>query len=117
LTSIAMRLRDWAADRDTWDTNLICLGDFNIDRRGRQLWQAFTSTGLTVPEQIDRPRMVAGESLDHYYDPIAWFTSDDRYRFGTGAGLGVVYACERANRQPEGAADARLTRVSYVVPT
>jgi endonuclease/exonuclease/phosphatase family metal-dependent hydrolase len=77
LTSVATWLRDWAADPDTWDANLICLGDFNIDRRGSQLWQAFTSTGLTVPEQIDRPRMIAGEPLDHYYDQIAWFTSDD----------------------------------------
>jgi endonuclease/exonuclease/phosphatase family metal-dependent hydrolase len=89
LTSIATWLRDWAADPDTWDANLICLGDFNIDRRGSQLWQAFTSTGLTVPEQIDRPRMVAGEPLDHYYDQIAWFTSDDA---GTQPLLSLDYA-------------------------
>jgi hypothetical protein len=30
-----------------------------------------------VPEQIDRPRLIAGKPLDHYYDQIAWFTSDD----------------------------------------
>jgi endonuclease/exonuclease/phosphatase family metal-dependent hydrolase len=53
------------------------LGDFNIDRRGGQLWQPFTSTGLTVPEQIDRPRVIAGKPLDHYYDQIAWFTADE----------------------------------------
>ena len=77
LSSIATWLKAWARDPDTWDQNLICLGDFNIDRRGSTLWQAFTSTGLTVPEQIDRPRLIAGKPLDHYYDQIAWFTSDD----------------------------------------
>ncbi len=91
LTAIATWLRDWAADPDTWDTNLICLGDFNIDRRGSQLWQAFTSTGLTVPEQIDRPRMVAGKPLEHYYDQIAWFTADDA---GTQPLLSLDYADE-----------------------
>ena len=77
LSSIATWLKAWARDPDSWDQNLICLGDFNIDRRGSTLWQAFTSTGLTVPEQIDRPRVIAGKPLEHYYDQIAWFTSDD----------------------------------------
>ena len=63
------------------------------------LWQAFTSTGLTVPEQIDRPRLIAGKPLDHYYDQIAWFTADDA---GTKPLLSLRYteqagtACGRA---------------------
>jgi endonuclease/exonuclease/phosphatase family metal-dependent hydrolase len=77
LESIAAWLKDWASDANSWDHNVICMGDFNIDRRGGMLWQAFTSTGLTVPEQIDRPRVVAGEPLDHYYDQIAWFTTGE----------------------------------------
>jgi endonuclease/exonuclease/phosphatase family metal-dependent hydrolase len=77
LESVATWLKGWAGDVNSWDQNLICLGDFNIDRRGGQLWNAFTSTGLTVPEQIDRPRVIAGKPLDHYYDQIAWFTADD----------------------------------------
>jgi endonuclease/exonuclease/phosphatase family metal-dependent hydrolase len=89
LTSVATWLRDWAASPDSWDQNLICLGDFNIDRRGSGLWQAFTSTGLTVPEQIDQPRVIAGRPLDHYYDQIAWFTGDDA---GTRALLSVDYS-------------------------
>ena len=76
LESVATWLKSWASDVNSWDQNLICLGDFNIDRRGGTLWQAFTSTGLTVPEQIDRPRVIAGKPLDHYYDQIAWFTAD-----------------------------------------
>ena len=55
LGSIATWLREWARDENSWDHNLICLGDFNIDRRGSALWQAFTSTGLTVPEELDHP--------------------------------------------------------------
>lgn len=77
LESVATWLKSWAGDVSSWDHNLICLGDFNIDRRGGSLWQAFTSTGLTVPEQIDRPRVIAGKPLEHYYDQIAWFASDD----------------------------------------
>jgi hypothetical protein len=30
LSSIAAWLKYWARDPDTWDQNLICLGDFNI---------------------------------------------------------------------------------------
>ena len=91
LSSIATWLKEWARDPDTWDQNLICLGDFNIDRRGSSLWQAFTSTGLTVPEQIDRPRVIGGEPLEGYYDQIAWFTADDA---GTKPLLSLEYTGE-----------------------
>jgi hypothetical protein len=37
LSSIATWLKEWARDPDTWDQNLICLGHFNIDRRGSSL--------------------------------------------------------------------------------
>ena len=76
LEPVATWLRSWASDVNSWDQNLICFGDFNIDRSGGTLWNACTSTGLTVPEQIDRPRVIAGKPLDHYYDQIAWFTAD-----------------------------------------
>ncbi|MGH2953774.1 MAG: hypothetical protein ACRDK9_07085 [Solirubrobacterales bacterium] len=29
-----------------------------------------------MPEEIDRPRVIAGKPLEHYYDQIAWFTAD-----------------------------------------
>jgi hypothetical protein len=77
LNSIATWLKEWARDPDTWDQNLICLGDFNIDRRGSALWQAFTSTNLTVPEELQSPhRLVGGKPLEHFYDQIAWFTEE-----------------------------------------
>jgi endonuclease/exonuclease/phosphatase family metal-dependent hydrolase len=76
LSSIAVWLRSWAEDANSWDQNLICLGDFNIDRHEGALWQAFTSTGLTVPEPIARPRVIGGKPLKGFYDQIAWFTED-----------------------------------------
>jgi endonuclease/exonuclease/phosphatase family metal-dependent hydrolase len=76
LSAIARWLRAWAKDRNSWNQNLICLGDFNIDRYKSDLWQAFTSTGLTVPEPIARPRTIGGEPLKGFYDQIAWFTED-----------------------------------------
>ncbi len=77
LSSIATWLKAWARDPDTWDQNLICLGDFNIDRSGSTLWQAFTSTGLTVPDELQSPnRQVGGTPLEHFYDQIAWFTEE-----------------------------------------
>jgi endonuclease/exonuclease/phosphatase family metal-dependent hydrolase len=77
LSSIAEWLKAWARDPNTWDQNLICLGDFNIDRHGSALWQAFTSTNLTVPIELQSPnRQVGGKPLEHFYDQIAWFTEE-----------------------------------------
>ena len=44
LTAIANWLADWAGDINAYDHNLIALGDFNIDRVGDPLYDAFTST-------------------------------------------------------------------------
>jgi len=76
LKGIAEWLSGWAEQEADWKHNVIALGDFNIDRNGDPLYQAFTSTGLTPAPQLasfDR-------SIDHapghptYYDQIAWFT-------------------------------------------
>jgi endonuclease/exonuclease/phosphatase family metal-dependent hydrolase len=77
LTAIATWLRSWAEDVNSWDQNLICLGDFNIDRKDGALWQAFTSTGLKVPEPLMQPRLIGDKPLKGFYDQIAWFTEDD----------------------------------------
>lgn len=77
LSSIATWLRSWAEDVNSWDQNLICLGDFNIDRKDGPLWQAFTSTGLTVPDPLAQPRLVGNKPLKGFYDQIAWFTSEE----------------------------------------
>lgn len=76
LSSIATWLRSWAEDANSWDQNLICLGDFNIDREGGELWDAFTSTGLTTPEPIAKPRIIGGKPLEGFYDQISWFVDE-----------------------------------------
>lgn len=79
LKAIAGWLAGWARDINSWDHNLIALGDFNIDRRGDALHDAFVSTGLDIPEDLQRvPRTIFADPqrphLDKFYDQIAWFT-------------------------------------------
>jgi exonuclease III len=82
LTEIARWLADWADKGDVWGTNLIALGDFNIDRQGDPLYVAFTSTGLRPPDPLnfvprtvfDNPDPAAPPDHRHFYDQIAWFT-------------------------------------------
>ncbi|HEX2181169.1 MAG TPA: endonuclease/exonuclease/phosphatase family protein [Rubrobacteraceae bacterium] len=79
LKAIAEWLAGWARDINGWDHNLIALGDFNIDRRGDALHDAFISTGLDIPEDLqEAPRTIfsdpARPHLNKFYDQIAWFT-------------------------------------------
>lgn len=80
LTEIADIFRDWARRSNRFHHNLICLGDFNIDREGSPLFDAFTSTGLRIPDELrNLPRTIFDDpgdpSDDNYYDQIAWFTT------------------------------------------
>jgi len=76
LKAIAEWLTEWAREISTWGHNLIALGDFNIDRRGDELYEAFTATGLTVPADLHAiPRTIFSDPEDPtFYDQIAWFT-------------------------------------------
>lgn len=78
LSSIAAWLRSWAEDANSWDQNLICLGDFNIDSKDGDLWKAFTSTGLTVPDKLLEKRFIGKKEQTGFYDQIAWFTKDSK---------------------------------------
>ena len=80
IRAIAEWLARWARDVNGWDHNLIALGDFNIDRRGDPLYESFVSTGLDIPEDLQKaPRTIfddpnAPPDNHHFYDQIAWFT-------------------------------------------
>jgi endonuclease/exonuclease/phosphatase family metal-dependent hydrolase len=79
IRAIAEWLAHWARDINSWDHNLIALGDFNIDRRGDPLHDAFVSTGLDIPADLqDAPRTIFSDpqkpELNKFYDQIAWFT-------------------------------------------
>lgn len=79
LRAIAQWMADWANDINSYGQNLILLGDFNIDRRGDQLYDAFTSTGLRPPDGLnDAPRSIFSDASDtgKFYDQIAWFTGE-----------------------------------------
>ncbi|MGD9094238.1 MAG: endonuclease/exonuclease/phosphatase family protein [Anaerolineales bacterium] len=79
LRAIAEWMADWANDIYSYGQNLILLGDFNIDRRGDQLFDAFTSTGLCPPEELNAvPRTIFSDASDtgKFYDQIAWFSGE-----------------------------------------
>lgn len=78
LTGIAEWLADWAKREKSWGHNLIALGDFNIDRVGDPLYQAFTSTGLRTPDELNEvPRTIFRKASEgKHYDQIAWFTGE-----------------------------------------
>jgi endonuclease/exonuclease/phosphatase family metal-dependent hydrolase len=77
LHGIARWLEDWARREKSWGHNLIALGDFNIDRKDDAAYQAFTSTGLRAPAELDTvPRTIFKSGKNAFYDQIAWFTHD-----------------------------------------
>ncbi len=93
LKGIAEWLRDWAQRTEDYNQNLICLGDFNIDRKDDPNFKAFTSTGLEAPAELNEgiSRTVFDKpGKPHYYDQIAWFTKGKKARltldFEPGAG-------------------------------
>jgi len=70
---IAKEIRDPATQAPGGEPNLIVLGDFNIDKRSdNPLFQAFISSGLQVPPQLEGLRTAFG-TVPKYYDQIAWF--------------------------------------------
>src|SRR4028118_701786 len=79
IRAIAEWLAGWARDINGWDHNLIALCDFNIDRRGDALHDAFVSTGLDILQDLQEvPRTIFDDPgkphLNKFYDQIAWFT-------------------------------------------
>ena len=79
LKAIAKWMSSWARKSKGWNQNLILLGDFNIDRRDDELFKAFTSEGLQVPDDLlGLPRSLFSKpgkaDSEKFYDQIAWFT-------------------------------------------
>ena len=85
LEDIARWDREWADQSKRWHQSLPALGDFNIYRRGDELWIALTDTGLTVSEDLHNvPRTVFSDTnrpdLQKFYDQIAWFETGSTRR-------------------------------------
>jgi endonuclease/exonuclease/phosphatase family metal-dependent hydrolase len=73
----ADEIRDRARFAGAEETNLIVLGDFNIDARraGDPLYEALLSAGLTVPEPLRDVQTNYAHTVKHY-DQIAWFMGE-----------------------------------------
>jgi hypothetical protein len=87
LAAIAEWLADWAKrTAEDYNQNLICLGDFNIDRKDDPNYKALTSTGLEPPaELLGLPRTISDKpGKAHHYDQIAWFTERGRAQLTLG---------------------------------
>ena len=112
LRGIADLFRDWARRTNRFHHNLLCLGDFNIDREGSPLFDAFTSTGLTIPDELrNLPRTIFDDaddpSDDNFYDQIAWFRS------GSGALIDLIVSNGgNFDFQPHVYTDTNLSRTS-----
>ncbi len=80
ITELAKWMRAWANRRNDWNRNLLVLGDFNLDRLGNPLFDAFVSTGLWPPAELnDIPRTIFDNNkTKHFYDQIAWFTDVEK---------------------------------------
>ena len=77
ITEFAEWMRTWADRPDDWNTNLLVLGDFNLDRLDNPLYEAFVSTGLFPPAELNKvPRTIFDNAeTQHFYDQIAWFST------------------------------------------
>lgn len=81
LAAIAEWLGDWARrSAEDYNQNLICLGDFNVDRKDDPNYKALTSTGLQPPAELEGLSRTVSDKpgKEHFYDQIAWFTQKGR---------------------------------------
>ena len=79
ILGFAKWMRAWADRPNDWNSNLMVLGDFNLDRIGDPLFEAFVSTGLWPPAELNLvPRTIFdNDRTHHFYDQIAWFSRPD----------------------------------------
>ena len=89
ITAFVQWMRGWAVRPNDWNSNLIVLGDFNLDRIGDPLYEAFVATGLWPPTELNAvPRTIFDDDRTrHFYDQIAWFSDPD----GTSLLKGLAY--------------------------
>ncbi|SDK94090.1 hypothetical protein SAMN04487916_104168 [Arthrobacter sp. ov407] len=89
ITAFAEWMHDWVVRPNDWNSNLMVLGDFNLDRIGDPLYEAFVSTGLWPPTELNAvPRTIFDDDkTKHFYDQLAWFSKPD----GTSLLKGLAY--------------------------
>ena len=65
----------WSQEPQTWDADIITLGDFNIDRIESEAYEPFSEL-LTIPAAMHEfPRTIFASGKDKHYDQIAWIAN------------------------------------------
>ncbi len=72
LKAIAEWMYDWAKTLKRWNQSLIILGDFNIERRGDEAYEAFVSRNLFIPPKLNDLSRTIFQKVT-FYDQIGWF--------------------------------------------
>lgn len=68
LEAIAEWMDAWAENERAFNRNLILLVDFNIDRQWDDCYNAFVSTGLRIPAELeDQTRTIYDRPVDGEY--------------------------------------------------
>jgi hypothetical protein len=72
-------MHDWAVRPNDWNSNLIVLGDFDLDRIGDPPFDAFISTGHWPPAELNAvPRTISDDDkTKHVYNRLARFSKPD----------------------------------------
>jgi endonuclease/exonuclease/phosphatase family metal-dependent hydrolase len=83
LIAIANWVKDMAVELSNWGHSLIILGDFNIDRQKDKNYLAFTSTGLSVPTELNHALRSVFDKMA-FYDQIAWYPQKLNLTYLTG---------------------------------
>jgi len=91
LKAIAKWIYEWAKDLKKWGHSLIALGDFNIEKKDDIAYQAFVSTKLYIPEDLENINRTIFNKVS-FYDQIAWFrNSSSEFQINLDYVKGGVY--------------------------
>jgi exonuclease III len=84
IQAIADWIKKWSVDLNSWNHSLLTLGDFNIVRKGDPTYDAFVSTGLHVPEDMQDIDRTVFKKTYSFYDQIAWFDDNICLKYSKG---------------------------------
>lgn len=84
IQAIADWIKGWAAEMNSWNHSMITLGDFNLERGDDPTLQAFLSTGLHIPPDLDPHARTIFKKSTTYYDQISWFKDNISLQYNGG---------------------------------
>jgi endonuclease/exonuclease/phosphatase family metal-dependent hydrolase len=84
IQSIADWIFDWSKEMASWNHSLLTLGDFNLMRKGDPTFDAFISTGLFIPNDLQEQDRTVFKKTNTFYDQIAWFENNINLKYVQG---------------------------------